>query len=289
MYDIPETAIQAFEAIHGLRVTVHDVRGDLWAHLAPGRFQHTHPLCQAVKAHDDGKRCFFHEVTELRKTLPQLPAGRYHTCFAGLVEWVLPVFHGAELAWVLFAGLRMPGTSLKNAARLGLPETERLMWPHSAVLPRLVEADEAQRILEHLRQLAARLTQWASDIDAPLHSTPGWSAFPEADNAARRPLQIRRFIAMHHREQVGLAALAGEMGLSESRTSHVVRELCGTTFQDLVTDARMKTALGLLRTSDLPVSQVAQYCGFNDTAHFYRLFRRKYGLSPAKHRAMRTT
>jgi hypothetical protein len=43
-----EHAIAAFERIHGLIVTVHDLEGDLAPRLRPDRQWHRQALCRAV-------------------------------------------------------------------------------------------------------------------------------------------------------------------------------------------------------------------------------------------------
>ncbi|MDR3708688.1 MAG: helix-turn-helix transcriptional regulator [Capsulimonadaceae bacterium] len=290
MYDVPEQAILAFERIHGLRVTVHDLTGSLWAFLAPDRHAHKNPLCGAVKMRDGGFYCSQLEVDELRTELPLFPEGRYHICHAGLVEWVVPVFQETKLAWVLFAGARIPGQTIAGALRMGRWKGSDAPWPSSASLPEQIERAEADDILEHLRQLAARLSQWATELQQERDRHERSRAFaPHFDQEQDRSVLIRRVIAMMHTDHVSLKDLAGKLSLSESRTSHLVKETCGATFQDLLIDARIKTAMGLLRTSSMPVVDVAAYSGFRDIAHFHRIFRRITGLSPGRYRAQRST
>ncbi len=281
MFDEPETAIASFERIHGLRVAVHDLSGTLWGVVGEERYRHSHPLCTAVKARDDGAYCFELETTQLRQDLSAKPSGRMHICHAGLVEWVVPVFNATKLAWVLFAGPRIPGTSLQTAYRMGRWLGGDKPWTKIAVLPPSVEKPEADDILEHLRQLAARLRVWAEEVYG--NANRSLSA-PSGDDATVRATLIRRFIVSSHREAVTLSALAERLGLSESRTSHLVRETCGASFQDLLVEARTKTAIGLLRTSPLSMVQVAQYSGFRDIAHFHRVIKRVTGMSPGQYR-----
>jgi len=40
----------------------------------------------------------------------------------------------------------------------------------------------------------------------------------------------------------------------------------------------------LLRSSDDPVTEVAEKCGFDNLSYFNRIFKRKYGQSPGRWR-----
>jgi AraC-like DNA-binding protein len=70
----------------------------------------------------------------------------------------------------------------------------------------------------------------------------------------------------------------------DSRCCHVVRHLFGTTFVQLVTDKRLRTAVTLLRNTDLPVLEVAHRSGFADVSTFHRVFRRRFGITPRTYR-----
>ncbi len=281
--DVPERAIQAFEQIHRLMVTAHDLSGTLMPSLANPRFQHTHPICRCVKAVGAERHCVALEVLKVRATVHAFPEGRYQVCHAGLLEWVVPVYHEFELEWVIFAGPRMPGKTIRTAHREPLTRWEKQPWnPELHPLP-LVEQPEAELVLEHLRQLAARLHAWAHAKE--VSSKQKRRTDPSAQNLlTRRRTLIRRFIDMHQLRDIRLKNLADELGVSEDRATHLVRECCGQTFRDMLVEARLKTAKELLRLSSLPVLGIALCSGFNEVSHFNRLFRRRAGLTPGQYR-----
>jgi AraC-like DNA-binding protein len=283
MDGLAEQAIRTFERIHKLRVTVHDIRGTLWASLAPERFQHSAPLCATVKMEGGQDRCFDFEVRRLRRELTECINGRVHVCHAGFVEWVLPVFHETELEWVLFAGPRLPTGGLTIQVRDKPSNWRKLLRNMDSMLPTPVEEAESADILEHLRQLAARLSASVREFESkkPHASLNGAIA---QDLLAHRRLIVQRYIGMHHANPITLSDLAAHLSLSESRTSHLVTECCGSTFQSLLLRARLETAVLLLRFSALSVTEVALRSGFNDLAHFHRVFRRSYGATPARYR-----
>jgi len=277
--DVPERAIQAFEQIHRLRVTVHDLRGSLTPAINRDRTRHTHPLCHCVKSSGGESSCAAFEVVRLRADLHAFPEGRCHVCHAGLVEWVAPVYHELELDWVIFAGVRTPGPGLFPACREPLTRWQRPPWKAGTLMPPPVGGVEAKAILEHLLQLCARLRNWALQREQTRTSTPA------RDNLlTRRSTLIRRYLESHHAGPVRLGELALQLGVSEDRATHLIRECCGQTFREMLVEARLKTAKELLRFSSLPVLEVAMCSGFNEISHFNRLFRRSMGLTPGAYR-----
>ena len=57
------------------------------------------------------------------------------------------------------------------------------------------------------------------------------------------------------------------------------------TTQQYAMKIRLTHASNLLKNNtDMPVSEVAFRCGFEDATSFSRAFRRKYGISPSKYR-----
>jgi AraC-like DNA-binding protein len=281
--EVPMTAVEAFEALTGLRLTVHDLRGSISAFLRPDRLLHTNSFCQAVKDSGYDPLCTDFDEIELHPAIGEEPAGLVKVCPAGLVEMVVPVVLEAKLAWVLFAGVRAAGDDLTAAKPSHQLPPGSIRWPAGKSLPPPIGEAEAMLCLEGLRQLAARLELWWQELGRPLErgEALGWRS--TGDVVARR-FVIRRFIAHRHQQRVGLRDLAAELGLSYSRTAHVVKETCASSFTELLTEARIRTAAGLLRHSGFSVLQVSLESGFADVSHFSRTFKARTSFTPRAYR-----
>ncbi len=75
--------------------------------------------------------------------------------------------------------------------------------------------------------------------------------------------------------------------LSHRTPEHVTRELkryTGMTTVEWVTKARLDFAERQLRMTTEEISQIALACGFNSLAHFYKVFRARFGLAPHAYR-----
>lgn len=288
-FDTPLSAILAFEKLTRLHVSVHEMSGALWSFLPPERFLHMEGACVAAKS-VALERCVKFDVVQTRSAMAVLPEGRVHVCHAGLVEWVVPTIKNGKLQRLFFAGQRRPGPKLTCFS--GATDPVHTSWAHHVRALDPVDDEEAEWILESLRQLSARIELWrlnppqdglaeVIDADGPSKAKPGMLA----RHMLPRQQIIRYFIDERHTRNVTLADLAQRLHLSESRAGHAVRELCGMSFVQLLIEARLKTAAGLLRHTDLSVAQVAASSGFENASHFHQMFRRKFGTTPHRYRA----
>lgn len=283
-FAIPLLALTAFERMTRLHVTVHEYTGALWGFLPPERFVHGTPACLAAKA-IRLSACVRFDVHQTEGALAERPDGRVHVCHAGLVEWVVPTIAVGQLQRVWFAGQRRPGKQL-NCARSDAIDVHRSWAAHLEALDP-VDDDEADDILEMLRQLAARIEQWWMNPPSAVLGDPATgegagktAAVPLNRRLIARQHAIRHFIQAHHTKPIGLIDLARHLHLSESRTGHAVTQACGRSFIDLLVNARLATAAGLLRHTGMTIAEIAEASGFGNLSHFHQVFRRRFQLTP---------
>lgn len=81
-----------------------------------------------------------------------------------------------------------------------------------------------------------------------------------------------------------LESTAAHFGFHPNYLSRIIREGTGTTFKDLVADGRLSRAAFLLLTTDAPISQIANQCGYTNQSFFYKKFQERYGCTPAAYR-----
>ena len=72
--------------------------------------------------------------------------------------------------------------------------------------------------------------------------------------------------------------------VSPSYFSAVFKRYNGLPPVEYVVGQRVRRAVELIRTTDLPLAEIAAVCGFNNTANFYKAFRRVTGRTPASYR-----
>lgn len=92
-------------------------------------------------------------------------------------------------------------------------------------------------------------------------------------------------LSEHH----SAAAIAAELGMSESRFSRFFRKATGNTFTDFVTRVRISRACQLLMDTDQQISLICYEVGFNNVANFNRRFLESKGMTPSEFRKQSLT
>ncbi len=83
-----------------------------------------------------------------------------------------------------------------------------------------------------------------------------------------------------------LSELASEMGYSPAYLSRRIHAAFGKTFQRLLQETKFEAAEKLLRSTDLSVEEIIRAVGYENRAHFYRVFAEKYRTTPYKYRKL---
>src|SRR5260370_1312679 len=81
-----------------------------------------------------------------------------------------------------------------------------------------------------------------------------------------------------------VSELADLLGLAAPYLSRIAPEIVGMSLRDFLRARQLEYAVRLLRTTPLPVGEIALRCGFGTVSTFYRWFRAPYGTPPAAFR-----
>jgi AraC-like DNA-binding protein len=100
----------------------------------------------------------------------------------------------------------------------------------------------------------------------------------------RRAVDAALWLDAHSHEEVNLARVAGEAGLSEFHFLRLFSKVLGVTPHQYLLRARLRRAAGLLADEDRSITDVAYDVGFGDLSNFVRTFHKAAGVSPRRFR-----
>lgn len=94
---------------------------------------------------------------------------------------------------------------------------------------------------------------------------------------------VLKYIEEHYKDG-SLSELAEMMNYDIYWLSREIKKRTGKTYKELLQTKRMNQAVYLLSSSTLPVADVIESVGYDNTSYFYRKFKEKYGVSPKEYR-----
>lgn len=96
------------------------------------------------------------------------------------------------------------------------------------------------------------------------------------------------FIKEHLTDKLSLDQAAEQVYLSKSYFCRIIKDELGCTFTEYVNRLRIERSKTLLRSTGMPIAEIACAVGFDDQSYFTRIFKKQTGVAPGKYREQRT-
>ena len=108
--------------------------------------------------------------------------------------------------------------------------------------------------------------------------------FAGKKDSVRRIEQAFTFIKKNYGKKITLEETAATVCMSPNYFSGYFKKTAGCSFQEYLTKIRMEKAKEMLHHSSEGILEIAQECGVSNTANFYRLYKKYYGIAPGEER-----
>ena len=266
-----EAALRDIEKLLNVRITIIDKHGSF--HFGDGKpllgkDRQTHQkneVCHIDFRYD----CVMHCRHEMNAKGEKLGRPFVHKCWKGVSELVIPLISSGTHYGSLFAGIWRD--SAKLDAKTKLSAAFNKAWN---ALP-LIETADMKTFENVLSLFASGMLSILKDENS--------LGFAEED----RKNIIRNLIFTRASEKLKLEDLSEKLHLSSSRTSHLVKSIFGKSFQELITEERIKRAKTLLLSTDFTSGEISEMAGFSDEYYFNRTFKKICGTTPGAFRKKR--
>jgi len=87
------------------------------------------------------------------------------------------------------------------------------------------------------------------------------------------------YIDDHFSEELTVEKIANYLNVSKGYLHKIVKQEVGKTLVEIINEFRINRAVQLLKSTELPIYDIAIECGFNNRQNFYYAFRKKMGIS----------
>ena len=83
---------------------------------------------------------------------------------------------------------------------------------------------------------------------------------------------------------VSLNSMAKDFNFNPTYFSLKFKTLANDSFSDKLREIKLEKAKWLLITTDLSVQNISEIIGFKEKSYFFRIFKKRYGMTPLKYR-----
>lgn len=100
---------------------------------------------------------------------------------------------------------------------------------------------------------------------------------------------IRNFLNANLHRQIRIAEITTLAGLSRSRIDNLFKAELGQSPMQYLQELRLKKACQLLETTTMKITHIGLAVGYQDHSHFFRNFKKHFGVTPSEYRARHLT
>ncbi len=175
-------------------------------------------------------------------------------------------------------------TAYQPMAELGQPvihlnETQAdHFWNHMQQMVRYQHSNH-RFLRESMRTL---FTQFLLDLMDAMERNIGHHHFSE--RTTELFIAFMRLLPKYYVEHHDLAFYADKLHITSIHLSRIVRQVTGRTVVDYINQMLLMEASWLLRSTDLPLADIAERLHFSDQSSFGRFFTRMKGMTPKRYR-----
>lgn len=254
----------------GIRVNVLDTNGNkLYVH------NNAKPFCRLMNADPEGhSRCLECDRRALDKCMEVGTEAYHYRCHAGICEHILPIqYNGKPYAFLIFGQL--------------LDESPiEQQWENTKASLDWYKGDinQLRKSFTELRRLSKNEAEAFAEIVA------AFASYIQLENISRgsecdEAQLLAQYLDRHYMEPLTLSDIAAALNMGTTKLCGLAKQLSGgKTVTQLITTRRVEAAKNILRTTSLPISQVAEQVGFSDYNYFTRTFKSVTGLAPTQYR-----
>ncbi len=103
-------------------------------------------------------------------------------------------------------------------------------------------------------------------------------------NQATLAKEVYALLTADISKHISMREISERLNVSETSLKNYFSSMFGTTVSDYMRSLRLKKAAGLLKNSELSISDIASICGYSNQGRFAKIFKEYYGMLPLEYR-----
>ena len=247
----------------GRKITQYPFRGNVF--------------CEVIKSVPEGQaRCDHCDKQGIKMARASGHLTIYN-CHAGLIELCLPIKKSKYDDEVL--GFMMIGHLLRDHTDIHY-EWKDVCRKCEGILP---EVHLSKDIFQTIKLVSQ---EYINALGNMLEACVRYIIFEQLILQTQTGLweRLKTFIADHAKDSFSVDDIAAALSVSISSLRRCALENTGLTVGKLILQEKLKLACDYLQNTDIPISEVAAKSGISDYNYFFRIFKKRTGMSPRQFR-----
>lgn len=159
------------------------------------------------------------------------------------------------------------------------------------------DVPEHQNILRLLQEMYRLYTDREEGFELQIHARISllWADFYRLTKDRRQAIHadvsstgrlkaMMLYITEHFADKITLDEIAAAGTCSRRECNRTFQTRLKLTPFQYLSQIRMNKAVTMLRNTNIPITELAENCGFSDSSHFTKAFRAEYGVTPRQYR-----
>ena len=241
--------------------------------LSKGR--HFNPLCDCLRRSEAGNRLCKQQDGEAAENARITGKVQIYTCYAGLVDIVVPLFTGSGV----YLGCLTSGQfHIKDNPRPDLSSFEKLAGETGLDAEQLFcrSSNTVELTSTQMEGLIGYLQLMGELVVSTHHNL----MYMESVNTPDKIQLIRNFIHENYSKPLTVESVAKKFFFTANYFSRIFHQTLGVGFNAYLSCFRVDKAKEMLRETELSVGEIAFLCGFGSISQFNRVFRSINGYAP---------
>ncbi len=243
-------------------------------------FSHFSGFCRAVKDNKTGLGCAGYDSLKMVAKSTEIGKPFVNVCHAGLSEVIIPVYgHNDTHIATIFIGQVIT----EEVVRQGFSEIIRRVKNLGVDMEKLeAEYKKIPHMSEEKLLKIGKMVDWALK---GINSTLDYESLMHQIHFNQYPV-IRQALNILHQSKFAITQteIARKLHLHQSYFSRLFTKVMKCNFQEYVKFYRISEAKQMLHHSDLPISEIADSCGYSRQSFFTRQFKKMTGMTPREFR-----
>lgn len=262
-----EEILESIEKISGLKVSWKGVGKKAYVcGFSEKHTLHCNKFCGRIKNNKARlQKCIENDNILIPEKAESKMAPFIHSCHAGVSELVVPIFENGYCAEVILAGIfrtEKASNSYRDMEKLfnELPKrTASQIEPLKSLINSLAGLMKEKRDVLSLKDVMEK-------------------------TGDKRIVESVAYIRKNISGDISADRLAENAFLSTSRFIHLFKQETGMSLTDYINMLKMENAKGLLRETNLQLTEIMSACGFSSQSYFGMKFRNYSSMSPLAYR-----